>query len=136
MVKTCRVCGLEEEHGIRSSGKPQSHCKKCQSIYSRNNYRTISKEKHKESRAAARLRSKERGTALINAAKSVPCTDCGVQYASHIMQFDHILNNKNFTISNRKNLSLTRIQEEIDKCEVVCANCHADRTWKRINLPH
>ena len=32
---------------------------------------------------------------------------------------------------NRGNLNL--LLEEIDKCDVICANCHRIRTWNREN---
>jgi hypothetical protein len=46
------------------------------------------------------------------------------------MQFDHVIDEKRDNISDmaRKSLSLETIQTEIDKCEIVCANCHAERT--------
>lgn len=31
----------------------------------------------------------------------------------------------------RYNVGLKRLKEEIAKCEVVCANCHRQRTWSR-----
>lgn len=65
----------------------------------------------------------------IIAEKSKPCTDCGVQYPYYVMQFDH-LRDKEFNIA-RSNRSLIKIKAEIAKCELVCANCHAERTHKR-----
>ena len=49
------------------------------------------------------------------------------------MQFDHVSGDKLFNIGDAANrgLSLLRIQEEMDKCEIVCANCHAIRTYNR-----
>lgn len=32
--------------------------------------------------------------------------------------------------------SIKRISEEIKKCEIVCANCHAIRTHERRNKQH
>lgn len=46
------------------------------------------------------------------------------------MQFDH-LGDKLFTISNAGATSVERLLAEIAKCEVVCANCHAERTYQR-----
>lgn len=67
---------------------------------------------------------------LINAAKDVPCTDCGIKYPPYVMQFDH-LRDKEFQIGNSFTFSLERVLAEIEKCEVVCANCHAERTHQR-----
>lgn len=73
----------------------------------------------------------DEGDRIVKEAKARPCADCGIQYASHVMQFDH-LGDKEFSIGQRgRNLSRRRLLAEIQKCEVVCANCHAERTYQR-----
>lgn len=69
---------------------------------------------------------------FIRSLKSRPCTDCGVQYSWWIMQFDH-LGDKDFTISRMggTTMSIEKILKEVAKCEIVCANCHADRSYRR-----
>lgn len=61
-----------------------------------------------------------------------PCADCGQKYPYWVMQFDH-LGDKAFTISDCKkhHVSKERLLEEMEKCDIVCANCHAERTHKR-----
>lgn len=84
--------------------------------------------------AAANKRSRTRGRNLAREAKEVPCTDCGVQYPPHVMQFDHVRGVKLFDIGSRAGqgtVSLATLRAEIAKCEVVCANCHAERTYQR-----
>lgn len=70
---------------------------------------------------------------IVKEKKNVPCTDCGVKYPTHVMQFDHLdATTKVRDVSALcKYGNLKALLEEIDKCEVVCANCHADRTFKR-----
>lgn len=71
---------------------------------------------------------------LIEKAKSVPCTDCGIPYPTYVMDFDHCRGIKSFTISNQlstKNPTEKTLLEEIAKCDVVCANCHRHRSWMR-----
>lgn len=65
--------------------------------------------------------------------ESVPCADCNVHYPYWVMDFDHI-KGKSFNISetNRVTENLDIIKEEIEKCEVVCANCHRTRTQNRL----
>lgn len=60
------------------------------------------------------------------------CTDCGENYPYWIMEFDH-LKDKLFSIShwNSKTISLDVIKQEIAKCELVCSNCHKNRTHYR-----
>jgi hypothetical protein len=68
---------------------------------------------------------------FVRSKKDVPCTDCGIKYPFYVMQFDH-LSDKSFQIGNgTRSGSLSKLQSEIDKCEVVCANCHAERTYRR-----
>jgi hypothetical protein len=60
-----------------------------------------------------------------------PCVDCGKIYPHYVMQFDHIGTNKVAAISDLNFRAQSVIEAEIAKCELVCANCHAERTWQR-----
>ena len=59
------------------------------------------------------------------------CKDCGYNENPVALQFDHIADDKEFTISGRSSASRVRLQREMDKCEVVCSNCHHIRTHIR-----
>lgn len=66
--------------------------------------------------------------------KTHPCVDCG--FTNPIcLEFDHITTNKRQSVSNliARRVSIETLQIEIDKCEVVCSNCHAIRTSTRGN---
>lgn len=71
--------------------------------------------------------------ALVLEYRSKPCVDCLCYYPAECMEFDHILEDKtNRPVGALVNTqSLATLQREIDKCEVVCANCHALRTHDR-----
>ena len=60
------------------------------------------------------------------------CSDCGENYPYWILHFDHLYD-KEFNLGSfsSKTTSLDRVKEEMKKCEVVCANCHANRTHFR-----
>jgi hypothetical protein len=73
-------------------------------------------------------------TEMVRRAKDKPCADCEGWFHYCAMDFDHVRGEKVGEISrllNRGNLSL--LLEEISKCDVICANCHRVRTWKREN---
>ena len=60
------------------------------------------------------------------------CFDCGIN--NHIiLDFDHI-RDKKYNISRmiHDGFSWKSIKKEIEKCEVVCANCHRIRTHNRL----
>jgi hypothetical protein len=63
------------------------------------------------------------------------CLDCKNVYPPFVMDFDHCRGEKVANISslvmNAK--SLNKILAEIQKCDLVCANCHRMRTFTR---PH
>jgi hypothetical protein len=64
--------------------------------------------------------------------ESTPCADCQIQYHYSQMDFDHI-ESKKINISRLANseASIKTIKKEIEKCEIVCSNCHRLRTWQR-----
>jgi hypothetical protein len=104
-----------------------------QARYAAEHY-AANKDLYKARAKASRAAQGERVRRLIAAAKAVPCQDCGQRYPPYVMEFDHLdPSTKSFNISDvRYNAhSLRRIKVEIAKCEVVCANCHRERTHKR-----
>lgn len=69
----------------------------------------------------------------IDAIKLVAgCADCGYRDNPAALEFDHVENNKESNVSRLLGATWIRVQAEIDKCEVVCANCHRIRTVNRI----
>ena len=75
--------------------------------------------------------------ATVRGAKDVPCADCDIKYPYYVMQFDHVRGVKLFNIADAcgGRRSMKSVLEEIAKCDIVCANCHATRTWTRSNMP-
>lgn len=63
------------------------------------------------------------------------CVDCG-ESDILVLEFDHLPKyEKSYAISTLigRAVAWEIIQAEIDKCEVVCANCHRKRTAERSN---
>jgi hypothetical protein len=63
---------------------------------------------------------------LIGELKNTPCADCGEMYHFSQMDFDHVRGEKIREVSLMK--SKKTILEEAAKCDVICANCHRERT--------
>lgn len=74
---------------------------------------------------------RERGHQLIVQAKSRPCMDCGVSYPHYVMDFDHCRGKKHKNVGEMRSHSVKAILAEIEKCDVVCSNCHRERTYRR-----
>lgn len=108
--------------------------------------------KNKEDQAAYQKRYREINRAKVNAygqynaaekrirnlefiqeAKNKPCMDCGNSFPPYVMDFDHVEGEKKGCVSKlaHARMSLEKLQQEIDKCEVVCSNCHRIRTHNR-----
>jgi hypothetical protein len=69
----------------------------------------------------------------INKIKDVPCLDCKKRYQSCVMDFDHRdRKTKEIDIGRMINggWSKEKVDIEIKKCDIVCANCHRIRTYK------
>lgn len=130
-MKICNMCLVEKDLSCfnfknKSKGILIAQCKDCYRQYRKTIY-----ENNKEAQLNRNIKYKKSLQEIVIEAKSKPCTDCGTQYNWWQMQFDH-LRDKSFNISAMKQ-GKDRILLEIEKCEVVCANCHSDRTYKRMH---
>lgn len=103
-----------------------------QRSYARNRDRIAVRRRERRStiiEGNRQLRAKK--VAHVRALKEAsPCVDCSVSYPFYVMDFDHVRGQKIGSISRmlNANLSLGTILEEIQKCDLVCANCHRERT--------
>ena len=79
----------------------------------------------------SRLANQAKSREAVRIAKDVPCADCGRRYSYYVMQFDHVRGEKIFNIGASTAAGYHKILAEIAKCEVVCANCHAERGHQR-----
>ena len=61
--------------------------------------------------------------------------DCGESYPHYVMDFDHRPDSPKVGNVARMvaNGQRTKVFEEIKKCDVVCSNCHRERTFQRLN---
>lgn len=109
------------EHHLAASGLPDQ----CEH-YAANRQRYIAAARRRKQRIAI-----ERATLLIEILRDRPCADCG-ECDPLVLEFDH-LRDKSFNIAQGlRNHSWQAVLAEIEKCEVVCANCHRRRTARTL----
>lgn len=132
MTKVCNRCKLEKEVDLfnkrsRSNDGYNSYCKECNKLYLKQHY------KDNKQYYVNKAQDYKRSVAnKIKSIKNVPCADCDIKYPHYIMDFDHKFD-KSFNISGAEiYYSFSKILEEIKKCEIVCSNCHRERTHKRL----
>lgn len=133
-LRCCR-CGEtkpEDEFAWRRRRKVQrdTYCRSCRSAYGREHY-LANRQRYIDQAAVVKQRqARERTQWLLEYFREHPCTDCR-ERDPLVLEFDH-LRNKAFNIgANFAARAWQSILEEIEKCEVVCANCHRRRTALR-----
>lgn len=78
-------------------------------------------------------RRQERKRLLRKLKEGKSCVKCGWNEHPEILQFHHKDPEEkdfDFSMGNIGNLSLKRILDEVDKCELLCPNCHM---WHHYN---
>ena len=58
------------------------------------------------------------------------CSVCGYNAHPAALDFNHVQGIKEFNVSQDPKVALARLLAEIDKCEVLCANCHRVHTYE------
>ena len=61
------------------------------------------------------------------------CARCGYNEHGVALQFDHLGRDKKNSVSNliRSDYAWETIKKEMDKCQILCSNCHAVVTQER-----
>lgn len=91
-------------------------------------------DKRAQRKYAPQKSAKQRARrALIGGYKARPCMDCGGRFPPEAMDFDHVRGEKLFSVGQAGSRSLQDIFDEMEKCGLVCANCHRVRTRKRLS---
>ena len=73
---------------------------------------------------------REKHKEYILSKKDKACADCGKKYPLRVMDFHHLdptIKDDGFRLGRMKTWSIKKIDEELDKCVVLCANCHRIR---------
>lgn len=92
-------------------------------------------QKNKTLYAKRATTNKRRAQIFVAESKSgKPCMDCGVSYPPYVMDYDH--RDPDDKIDNLSAMALrgwsnARLAVEIAKCDLVCSNCHRERTHQR-----
>ena len=130
-MRRCAKCHRErpeEDFNWKKKNKlRQAYCRECQNAHHKGYY-----AKNKLPWKLKERERRKRMSALVNELKRLPCADCGGSFPPCVMDFDHRdpkLKKQNVALMVHRN-SLEVIMEEIEKCDLVCANCHRLRTHK------
>ncbi len=110
MEKICKVHGLTD-HGERKGGGYR--CKKCQvdSVIKR--------------RRLVKLKAIEY--------KGGQCQNCGYNKCPDVLEFHHLDPTiKGFRIGSGATKAWKTIKQELDKCVLLCANCHRETHYKAV----
>jgi hypothetical protein len=107
-----------------------------QKAYHANYMRTIWYPKNRKIHIARVKRLKKHlAKHLENLKRAGKCTDCGFSGKAFPSVLDyHHIRDKKFNIGDFAKFVLSRsgLEREIEKCELVCANCHRIRSVKSI----
>lgn len=128
MKKICSECDEEKDETEfnwkeKSKGKRSSYCRVCHSIKMKEQY---NKNKPYYMNKAKKWDNK-RHQFIWDYLKLHPCVDCG-ETDPIVLDFDHKdETQKNFSLSNAL-VSEDKLLQEIEKCDIRCANCHRRRT--------
>lgn len=111
--KKCTLCEQDlpitdfYTNGVTPKGtiKYKGRCKSCEMRYNKLQY----KQK------------------LIQIVGELKCSQCGYDKCIEALEFHHPDSSiKDKSISNIRSVSLVRLEKEISKCVLLCANCHRE----------
>ena len=108
--KVCPKCkeskSLNEFYRRRMDKNPSSYCKLCTTL------QTVARQQEMKRKAVAY--------------KGGKCQVCGYFKCQAALEFHHT-GQKDFTIANSALSSFEKIKKELDKCVMLCANCHREK---------
>jgi hypothetical protein len=133
--KDCRKCGRRRLHEDFSKDPSNKYglaywCKECAAANARRCHALKTTPKWKAKRSAQgralRIQVKQQAVALLGG----KCTDCQQEFPMSVFDFHHIdPTQKDFSVGKYK-IWNDRLQAELKKCILLCANCHRIRHFE------
>lgn len=131
----CNKCNddkIEDDFSFKNKlkGIRQTQCKNCVAKYRKVYYETNKLVAISYSTESSRLIRQRNRQYIWDYLTEHPCINCGNDNPI-VLDFDHRDDVKkvgNVSDLSRESCSIEKIQLEIDKCDVRCANCHRERT--------
>ncbi len=136
-MKTCSTCKNPKDEtefysNVSKKDGLSDQCRTCKKTVQAAWY-----QRHKREHG---VRAKKARLRLVNINKKLldeylrkhPCIDCG-EPDIEVLQFDHVRGQKQHAVSQMVcwGISWKKVLNEINKCDIRCANCHQRATNKR-----
>ena len=114
MVRKCEICGNDFE--IINGGWTRKYCYQC----------APHEDENCSHAQAVTIKRRAIKKALIEY-KGSKCERCGYNKCLRALEFHHLdPNEKDFGISRCLTKSMAELKKEVDKCQLLCSNCHAE----------
>jgi hypothetical protein len=130
--RRCLECNpyLDRESYLQKIAAPSfKTCRICKKQFRRPKYRAGS-----VCSACSTTRRRRQRKAILVEHKGGKCERCGYNKCLKALHFHHKdEKEKSFQIVSRMNSSLSILKLEVEKCELLCANCHAEEHDKMLN---
>lgn len=123
----CPQCKISPRQPWTTQKRRPGYCKKCSNRKSLEHY-----AEHRGRNLGVWKNRNLDIDALISARKSKPCLDCKREFPPYAMEFDHRDPTQklyNVATMRRSRMAFTLIEQEMAKCDVVCATCHKIREY-------
>lgn len=113
-MKTCEICGKSFE--IMDNGWTRKYCYECSPHEDEN-------MSHAQAVTIKRRAIKK----MLIEYKGGKCEHCGYDKCMRALEFHHLNpNEKDFGLSRCLSKSISSLKKEVDKCILLCSNCHAE----------
>lgn len=107
---TCTCCGLEKDQSEYYKKNKQRYYSECKVCF----------------KQRMLVRTREQAD-FIYSIVGDKCSVCGYNKCDHALELHHVdPSKKEFSLSKSRSYSKQKILAEIDKCVLLCANCHRE----------
>ncbi len=126
LCRTCkRLLPITEFVLSKNAVRANAHCKECKC--KQHKYRVANEIGFKEAEAKFKRDRKRRIKMWAIEKLGGKCTKCGLTHHPAVYDFHHLdPKTKEIGIGSMITYKISRLEEELAKCILVCANCHRE----------